>query len=275
MQISAMMQRTVVTASPDTSLAEAQRLLLAHRIRHLPVVMDGCLVGLVTDRDIRDAMPSPATTLSQSEVIYHMGTVSIEACMTRQVVTAVPGDDAVAVARHLLERRFGCLPVVERDQLVGIVTEVDFLQGFLAIAAPAGELMLVKHYMHTTVETARPDEPIDVAYHRMKLARIRHLPVVTQDRTLIGILTDRDVRQAHASDDPHLVAYERKDLLARMTVGQVMTTRVITVGENTPIADAGQLLLDRRISGLPVVRDHTVLEGIVTITDLIRAFVQQ
>jgi CBS domain-containing protein len=71
------------------------------------------------------------------------------------------------------------------------------------------------------------------------------------------------------------MAYERKDLLARMTVGQVMTTRVITVGENTPIADAGQLLLDRRISGLPVVRERTVLEGIVTITDLMRAFVQQ
>ena len=275
MQISEMMQRTVVTASPDTSLAEAQRLLLAHRIRHLPVVVDGGFVGLVTDRDIRDAMPSPATTLSQSEVLYHMGTVSIEACMTRQVVTAAPDDDAVTAARHLLERKFGCLPVMEHNQLVGIVTEVDFLQGFLAIAAPAGELMLVKHYMHTTVETARSDEAIAVAYHRMKVARIRHLPVVTQDRKLIGMLTDRDIRQAHASDDPHLVTYERKDLLARMTVGQVMTTRVITVGKNMPIADAGQLLLDRRISGLPVVREGTVLEGIVTMTDLLRAYVQQ
>jgi acetoin utilization protein AcuB len=109
----------------------------------------------------------------------------------------------------------------------------------------------------------------------MKLARIRHLPVVTQDRKLIGILTDRDVRQAHASDEPHLVAYERKDLLARMTVGQIMTKQVVTVGENTPIADAGQLLLERRISGLPVVREGTVLAGIVTMTDLLRAYVQQ
>jgi acetoin utilization protein AcuB len=195
--------------------------------------------------------------------------------MTRQVVTAEPGDDAVAAARHLLERRFGCLPVVEHNQLVGIVTEVDFLRGFLAVAVPAGELMLVKHYMHTTVETARVHEAIAVAYHRMKLARIRHLPVVTQDRKLIGILTDRDVRQAHASDKPHLVAYERKDLLARMTVGQIMTKQVVTVGENTPIGDAGQLLLERRISSLPVVREGTVLEGIVTMTDLLRAYVQQ
>jgi acetoin utilization protein AcuB len=275
MQISEMMQRTVVTASPDTPLAEAQHLLLAHRIRHLPVVVERRLVGLITDRDIRDAMPSPATTLSESEVIYHMGTVSIEACMTRQVVTAAPADDTVTAARHLLERRFGCLPVVEHNQLVGIVTEVDFLRGFLAVAVPAGELMLVKHYMHTTVETARSDEAIAVASHRMKLARIRHLPVVTQDRKLIGMLTDRDVRQAHASDEPHLIAYERKDLLARMTVGQVMTTRVITVGENTPIADAGQLLLEHRISGLPVVHEGTVLAGIVTLTDLLRAYVQQ
>jgi CBS domain-containing protein len=270
-----MMQRIVVTVSPDTSLAEAQRLLLAHRIRHLPVVVERRLVGLITDRDMRDAMPSPATRLSESEVIYLMGTVSIEACMVRQVVTASPADDAVMAARYLLERKFGCLPVVEHDQLVGIVTEIDFLRGFLAVAAPAGEFMLVKHYMHTTVETARPNEALAVASHRMKVARIRHLPVVTQDRKLIGILTDRDVRQAHASDEPHFVAYERKDLLARMTVGQVMTAQVITVGENTPMADAGQLLLERRISGLPVVREGTVLAGIVTMTDLLRAYVQQ
>jgi CBS domain-containing protein len=54
-----------------------------------------------------------------------------------------------------------------------------------------------------------------------------------------------------------------------------MTKQVITVGENTPIGDAGQLLLERRISGLPVVREGTVLEGIVTMTDLLRAYVQQ
>lgn len=195
--------------------------------------------------------------------------------MTPQVRTAIPEDDAMAAAQLLLERKFGCLPVVQHDRLIGIVTEVDFLRSFLAVAAPAGELMLVKDYMHTELETARTEETIDVAYHRMHMARIRHLPVVTKEHKLIGMLTDRDVRQAHASDEPHLFAYEQKDLLARMTVGQIMTTRVITVGGNTPIADAGQLLLERRISGLPVVREGVVLEGIVTITDLIRAYVEQ
>jgi CBS domain-containing protein len=275
MHISEMMQRTVVTASPSTPLAEARRQLLVHRIRHLPVVADGRLVGLVTDRDLREALPSSVTTLSPSEIRQQLQTVSIATCMTQQVVTAAPDDDVVTAVQHLLERQFGCLPVVEHEQLVGIVTEVDFLRGFLAVAAPAAELMLVQHYMHTRLETARPDETIDVAHHRMHMARIRHLPVVTQDHKLVGMLTDRDIRQAHASDEPHLIAYEQKALLARVTVGQVMTTPVITVGENTPIADAGQLLLERRISSLPVVREATGLAGIVTTTDLLRAFVQQ
>jgi acetoin utilization protein AcuB len=102
------------------------------RIRHLPVVTGQRLVGMVTDRDLREAAPSPATTLSRGEIAYQMDNTAVRTCMTQKVIT-VPPDMAVArAARLLLEHKFGCLPVVERGALVGVVTEIDFLQAFLA-----------------------------------------------------------------------------------------------------------------------------------------------
>jgi acetoin utilization protein AcuB len=132
MQVSHVMQRTVVTVTPEMSLAEVQRLMREKRIRHLPVVSGKKLVGIVTDRDIREAMLSPATTLSRGEIAYQMDTTAVKTCMTREVVTVSPRTDLIQAARVLLEHKFGALPVVERGVLVGIVTKIDFLRAFLA-----------------------------------------------------------------------------------------------------------------------------------------------
>jgi acetoin utilization protein AcuB len=132
MQVSHVMQRTVVTVTPEMSLAEVQRLMREKRIRHLPVVSGKKLVGIVTDRDIREAVPSPATTLSRGEIVYQMDTTAVETCMTKEVVTVSPQTELIQAARVLLEHKFGALPVVERGTLVGMVTEIDFLRALLA-----------------------------------------------------------------------------------------------------------------------------------------------
>ena len=72
MQVDNVMQKTVVTVTPEMSLAAVQHLMREQRIRHLPVVSGKKLVGIVTDRDIREAVPSPATTLSRGEIAYQI-----------------------------------------------------------------------------------------------------------------------------------------------------------------------------------------------------------
>ena len=131
MQVRAMMQPEVVSATPDMSLAQVQRMMHSHRIRHLPVVSGKRLVGMVTDRDIRDAAPSPATTLSKGEIAYQMDTTPVKACMTKEVVSITPDIDMVQAARLLLQHKFGCLPVVEDGRIIWVVTETDCLQAFL------------------------------------------------------------------------------------------------------------------------------------------------
>jgi acetoin utilization protein AcuB len=86
---------------------------------------------MVTDRDVRDAAPSPATTLSRGEIAYRLDTTPVKSCMTQAVVSIHPDTEMVQAARVLLEKKFGCLPVVDKGVLVGIVTEIDCLRAFL------------------------------------------------------------------------------------------------------------------------------------------------
>jgi CBS domain-containing protein len=131
--VGAMMQTQIITATPDIALADVQRLMRDSRIRHVPVVSGKRLVGIITDRDVREASPSPATTLTRGEIAYQMATTPIKQCMTRDVVWIGPDIDMVQATRLLLQRQFGCLPVVDHGTLVGIITELDCLRAFLEL----------------------------------------------------------------------------------------------------------------------------------------------
>ena len=273
MQISDVMTRSVITAPPGMSLALAQRLMEDHRLRHLPVVQEGQLVGLVSDRDIRQALPSPMTTLTQAERTYKMWTLAIATCMTREVVTVPPEATMVQGLRQLLAGPYGCVPVLAGGQLVGIVTAIDILRGVLMDLGGVAARQPVRAHMQYAPLTAHPEDLVSQAHHRMHRADVRHLPIVAADGTLLGLLSDRDLQQAGASTLPPLSRYEAPLLLMTMLVKDIMRTDVITVGGETTLADAGQLLLEHKIGCLPVLHYDGTLVGIVTVTDLLRAYI--
>ncbi len=275
MLVQEMMQHEVVAVPPDISLAEALGHMQQHHIRHLPVVSKQQIVGLLTDRDFRRAMPSSVTTLSLEEIAAQMADVTVDACMTVPVETVPPRTNSVEAARQLLEGKFDCLPVVDHNRLVGIITNTDFLRGFLTLVVPADKRMRVSNYMQAAPLTVAPTDIVRTAYHRMRCAHIRHLPVVSVSRQLVGLLTDRDVRYLQGSNIPSLAAYEWREPTYTLTVQEVMTRHVVTVNEDTPVTDAGQLLLDHQFGCLPVVNVHRTLNGIVTVKDLVRGYVQQ
>jgi CBS domain-containing protein len=121
--------------------------------------------------------------------------------------------------------------------------------------------------------TVPPDTPVLDARHLMLERRIRHLPVTDERGELMGIITDRDIRLNLPSQATSLSVWEINHLLARLTVDKVMTQAVLTVGPDRGARDAAQLMLDHTIGALPVV-DGGRLVGIVTETDLLRAFVR-
>lgn len=129
MNVSELMSTDLVTLTEDETLAHAQRCMARGRIRHLPVIRDGKLVGLVTHRDLLAASFSIFADVDHQEQRRIFVTVPVVEAMHRDVVTVQPDLPVKDAAGILLENKYGCLPVVDGDgTLVGIVTEADFLR---------------------------------------------------------------------------------------------------------------------------------------------------
>jgi len=141
------MTREIVTLSPDETAGTALALCRERRIRHLPVLKEGKLVGIVSDRDLRSSTPAlgdPARTEALQEIL-------VEDVMATDVVSALPDDPVEQAANTMREHRIGCLPVVEGGELVGIITASDVMDAlvYLVGANEPGSRM----------EIALPDRP--------------------------------------------------------------------------------------------------------------------
>jgi acetoin utilization protein AcuB len=129
-------QTNPVTISPDASFFEARNLIHEKGIRHLPVVdKNGKLVGIVTDRDIREAAPSDATLLSVQELNYLLGKLKVSSFMTpkEKLITIAPDTIIEEAVQLMHDHKIGCLPVTEGEKLYGIFTETDALDHLVDI----------------------------------------------------------------------------------------------------------------------------------------------
>jgi CBS domain-containing membrane protein len=127
-RVADLMTRAVYTVTPTQSLPLAESLMRRLRVRHLPVVAsDGRLVGIVSERDLLSAKISALAPLSDEERSTIQLAVPVSRVMEPNVWTIAPGALAVSAARIMREHRFGCLPVVERGRLVGVLSETDLL----------------------------------------------------------------------------------------------------------------------------------------------------
>ena len=120
----------LVTLSPEASVAEALTLCRERRIRHIPILEEGRLVGIVSDRDLRDASPA----LGDAERASALQEIRVGDVMTREVSTADPQDSIENVAQEMYELKIGSLPVVAEEELLGIVTSSDVMRALVTLA---------------------------------------------------------------------------------------------------------------------------------------------
>lgn len=121
------------TIAPDATIGEALELMRKNKIRRLPVIKDGKLVGIVTERELLEVSPSKATTLSIFEINYLLAKTKVSSVMTKDTKTISP--DALLEEAAVIMREFsiGALPVVEGDKLVGIITETNIFDAFIEL----------------------------------------------------------------------------------------------------------------------------------------------
>jgi len=123
------MKTSLMTVTPETSVFKARDIMDTHKIKHLPVTDGkGHLVGILTDRDLREAWASPATTLSVHELTYVLQKLNVGSIMNKKVITASPDMSIERAARIIHDHKIGALPVVKDKLLVGIITVTDLME---------------------------------------------------------------------------------------------------------------------------------------------------
>jgi acetoin utilization protein AcuB len=127
------MSQPVISVRPQTPVADALNLMKRERIRRLPVIEDGRLAGIVSDKDLLYASPSPATSLSVWEVTYLLGKLTVEKVMSHPVATVTEDTPLEEAARLMVDRKIGGLPVMRGEQVVGIITETSLFRIFLEL----------------------------------------------------------------------------------------------------------------------------------------------
>jgi acetoin utilization protein AcuB len=133
--------------------------------------------------------------------------------------------------------------------------------------------MLIGSRMTHNLSTIGPDIPIAEAMERMKHEKVRRFPVVDKKGRLVGIITYTDLIHASPSSATSLSIWEISYLLSQIKVSEVMTKKVITTTEDTPVEEAARLMVDHQIGGLLVMRADTLV-GVITESDIFRVFLE-
>jgi CBS domain-containing protein len=132
-RVSDWMTANPISITPETNLPKAHQLMKEYKVRRLPVVDNGILVGIVTLGDIREASPSDATALSIYELNYLLSNLTVRDIMTPNPVTVSPSTSLHDAAKLMLEKKIGGLPVMDEGALVGIMTESDVFRAVMEI----------------------------------------------------------------------------------------------------------------------------------------------
>ncbi len=264
MRVAEAMQRNVTTIAEDQGLALAFQVMVWSRIRHLPVLRGGAVVGVLSERDIfeRGAI---------HDSVFHLeGPVGD--VMTSPAETASPDDDGGDAALRMADGRIGCLPVVDEGALVGILTPTDVLYLSAEPALPDRFASLPARALMTGApEMVHPDDPLLDASARMARRGVSHAPVIDGEGHALGMLSDRDLRSAlgdaWAKTDEGPSRFPAR--IAALRVRDVMGPGAETVSE----ADSAMQVVGRMLSthhgALPVVDADEHVVGVVSYVDVL------
>lgn len=134
-----------ITITPDTPIFQALEIVRKHKVRHLPVLKDGRIVGLVTERGLLTVSPSPATMLSVYELNYVLAKVTVREAMIKNPVTVAPDCPIEEAAQLMWDKRIGSLLVTDDGRLVGILTQTDMIEAvvrLLGLRKPGARLVI-------------------------------------------------------------------------------------------------------------------------------------
>lgn len=261
MKINELMSTPAYSVDARAELDVAMALMDEHNVRHLPVLDNGEVVGVVSDRDLLEATGwiRADRRRVQLEASGEGPARTIAAVMHSPAKTVAPDETIFTAAVSFVTQRIGCLPVVEDGKLVGILTELDLLCAYTKACADKTRSCEDPHVaapMTSPPLTVAWDCGLDEATELCQTAGVRHLPVCENER-LVGMISDRDLRRARGRGRAKETMME-----------EIMTKGVTSISPEERLHEAARLMYEERIGALPVIADG-ILIGIVSSTDLV------
>ncbi|WP_406533324.1 CBS domain-containing protein [Methanobrevibacter sp.] len=259
MQIKNLMSENIITVDKDQNLTDALKLLRKHNVSRLPVTNNKELVGIISERDIANKLGSskyenmPASRLHVSSV------------MIKDVITVPQSMQLGEVAKIMLEKGIGSVPVMEDNEMVGIVSKADFVTLAVGIAF---DKISVKEIMCKNLISVSPSERIVHARRQMIESRIGRLPVV-DDETLVGMVTSKDLMRAFIEFRKSVPEKYQKSQIKDLLVEDIMSSNPVFVSKDMSITEISNIIMETGFNGLPVVENDKVI-GIITQTDILR-----
>ncbi|MFQ5411513.1 MAG: CBS domain-containing protein [Phycisphaerae bacterium] len=270
----------VVQIGPNDSVDAAIALMEEHGIRHLPVVEQGHILGMVSDRDLLSAagmMPNQERTAS-SRGPARIGATTVSQIMSSPAWTVAADAPLEAAAELMLDQGIRAIPLVYKERLAGIVTETDFLKCYLddrpIARRPGWRMQKVADHMSRRVVTLLPGDGFRHAVRTMQAMGYRHIPIVDKGR-LVGIVSDRDMRRALLTQKMEFEDVSAQGLKHHVGIvmRDIMTTDVETINPPATLAEVADVLVTHKFGALPVTSQGELV-GIITESDLLRIFVE-
>ena len=254
--------KNVITAPPHESLAVVRDLMLKHRVGRIVIVEDNRPIGIVTKRDIVKFLAVDETDRSLIEI-------PISEVMNPSLIVIKPDLDIRTTASIMLDNGISSLLIVDGGSLMGIVTKTDLCRYCAEHCIGAFK---VKDFMTRDVIYVKPMHSLFRIMNLMVKNNISRVLVLDDDRKPIGIVTLTDLTFYTSSLRPvKHPAFEVMPSSLIMTAEDVMTKSPLAINEDEDISRASRLMIERGISGLPVVDREGQVVGIITKTDIVKA----
>ena len=259
MQIKNLMSEDLITIDKDQNLSDALKLLRKHNVSRLPVTNNKELVGIISERDIANKLGSSKYESMPASRLH------ISSVMVKDVITVPQTMQLGEVAKLMLEKGIGSVPVMDGDKMVGIVSKADFVTLAVGIAF---DKITVKELMTKDLKYVSPTERLIHARRVMLEAHVGRLPVI-EDETLVGMITSKDLMRAFIDFRKNVPEKYQKSQIKEVSVEDIMSSNPIFTSKDATISEVSKIMMETGYNGLPVVEDGKVV-GIITQTDILR-----
>ena len=258
----------VMTLGLEATVHDALSLMQKNDIKRVVIVKDNIPMGIVTERDI-------GRFLQEDRTAKPLDKISLQNIMSRNLVTIHADDEDIIMQSAIRMDTFqiSSVIVVDNDgKLVGIITKTDLARNFASLY---GRVYRVEDYMSKKIITCRKSDSLYYALDMMNKNKISRLVVTDNEGKPLGVITyDTFLRNSgYFKADKSTRDYLLPSTSAKeMRVGNLIKDDLLTVGMEEDLATAAKLMTEYKVSGIPVVDGHGSLEGIISSSDIVKAY---